>query len=97
MLLAFRRSRVVPGSEKLEKWLLDHGIRPLIAHPERNRQIMRDALLLETFLDLGCRLQVTAGQSSETYARCSCDNSGEATAEPGKPHSTERIIRTSCI
>ncbi|GEM_PF-1819850 len=61
MLLAFRRSRVVPGSEKLEKWLLDHGIRPLIAHPECNRQIMRDALLLETFLDLGCRLQVTAG------------------------------------
>jgi protein-tyrosine phosphatase len=61
MLLEFPHSHLVPGSEKLAKWLLDHGIRPLIAHPERNRQIMRDASLLEPFLDMGCWLQVTAG------------------------------------
>jgi protein-tyrosine phosphatase len=61
MLLEFPHSHVIPGSQKLAKWLLGHGIRPLIAHPERNRQIMRDGSLLQPFLDLGCWLQVTGG------------------------------------
>ena len=61
MLLEFPHSHVIPGSEKLAKWLLRHGIRPLIAHPERNRQIMRDCSVLQPFIDLGCWLQVTGG------------------------------------
>ncbi|HEY6131290.1 MAG TPA: CpsB/CapC family capsule biosynthesis tyrosine phosphatase [Halioglobus sp.] len=61
LLLEFPHSHVIPGSEKLAKWLLNHGIRPLIAHPERNKQIMRDVSLLQPFIDLGCWLQVTAG------------------------------------
>ena len=61
LLLEFPHSHVIPGSEKLVEWLLDRGIRPLIAHPERNKQIMKDISLLQPFLDRGCWLQLTAG------------------------------------
>jgi protein-tyrosine phosphatase len=61
MLLEFPHGHVIPGSHKLAQWLLDRGIRPMIAHPERNRQIMKDASQLQPFIDLGCWLQVTAG------------------------------------
>jgi protein-tyrosine phosphatase len=61
MLLEFPHGQVIPGSLKLAQWLLERGIRPLIAHPERNRQIMKDVSQLQPFIDLGCWLQVTAG------------------------------------
>jgi protein-tyrosine phosphatase len=61
MLLEFPHGHIIPGSEKLVKWLLRRGIRPLIAHPERNRQVMRDISCLQPFLDMGCLLQLTAG------------------------------------
>jgi protein-tyrosine phosphatase len=61
MLLEFPHNRMIPGSEKLAQWLLNRGIRPLIAHPERNKQLMKDAAQLEPFLELGCWLQITAG------------------------------------
>lgn len=61
MLLEFPHGHVIPGSHKLAEWLLAHGIRPMIAHPERNRQIMKDASQLQPFIDAGCWLQVTAG------------------------------------
>jgi protein-tyrosine phosphatase len=61
MLLEFPHGQVIPGSEKLAQWLLDQGIRPMIAHPERNRQIMKNVSQLQPFITLGCWLQVTAG------------------------------------
>jgi protein-tyrosine phosphatase len=61
VLLEFPHGHVIPGSEKLVQWLLARGIRPLIAHPERNKQIMKDPAVLSGFIDLGCWLQVTAG------------------------------------
>ncbi len=61
MLLEFPHSHLIPGSDKLTQWLLDQGIRPLIAHPERNTQIMKDASQLQPFIDAGCWLQLTAG------------------------------------
>lgn len=61
MLLEFPHGQIVPGSENLARWLLKQGVRPLIAHPERNRQLMRNVDQLQPFLDLGCWLQITAG------------------------------------
>jgi len=61
MLLEFPHGHLIPGGEKLALWLLEQGIRPLIAHPERNKQIMKDASQLQPFIDAGCWLQVTAG------------------------------------
>lgn len=61
MLLEFPHSHVPIGADKLVEWLLKQGIRPMIAHPERNKDIMRSVDKLLPFVRLGCLLQVTAG------------------------------------
>lgn len=61
MLLEFPHSHILPGSDKLIRWLLQRNILPLIAHPERNKEVMRDLSRLQEFVQMGCLLQVTAG------------------------------------
>ncbi|MDP2227278.1 MAG: CpsB/CapC family capsule biosynthesis tyrosine phosphatase [Moraxellaceae bacterium] len=61
MLLEFPHSHLPPGSDKLVRWLLQRDIIPLIAHPERNKDVMRDLARLHEFVQLGCLFQVTAG------------------------------------
>ena len=61
LLLEFPHGHMIPGSEQLARWLIDRGICPVIAHPERNRAIMRDRDLLNPLLEAGCLLQITAG------------------------------------
>lgn len=61
MLLEFPHGHIIPGSDKLVRWLLARKVRPLIAHPERNRQSMKDPGLLQPFVEMGCWLQLTAG------------------------------------
>jgi len=61
MLLEFPHGHIIPGSDKLVAWLLQRNIRPLIAHPERNRQLMKHPSQLLPFIDAGCWLQLTAG------------------------------------
>lgn len=71
MLLEFPHGHLIPGSEKLVQWLVERGVRPLIAHPERNKQVMRDASRLQPFLELGCWLQITAGSILGSFGeRC---------------------------
>lgn len=61
MLLELPHSHVPVGADRLVEWLLKLGIRPMIAHPERNKDIMRSVDKLFPFVRLGCLLQVTAG------------------------------------
>lgn len=61
MLLEFPHGHIPVGSDKFVAWLLKNRIRPLIAHPERNKQIMDDVNKLTHFVAMGCMLQVTAG------------------------------------
>jgi protein-tyrosine phosphatase len=67
MLLEFPHGHIIPGSDKLVQWLLKRGIRPLIAHPERNKQVMKNLQQLRPFLDAGCWLQVTAGAITGSF------------------------------
>ena len=60
LLLEFPYDHIPPGSDKMIKWLFDRNIVPMIAHPERNRDILRKISKLQTFVDAGCLLQVTA-------------------------------------
>jgi len=59
MLLEFPHTHIVPGTDKLVAWLIRNGIRPLIAHPERNREINAHPEKLKPFLDQGCMAQIT--------------------------------------
>src|ERR1035437_533698 len=61
ILLEFPHGHIPVGSEKLVDWLLQHQIRPIIAHPERNKDIIRNWRKIAPFVSMGCWLQVTAG------------------------------------
>ena len=59
-LMEFPHNQVPAGSINLIQWLLQHNALPMIAHPERNRELQGDICKLEPFLDAGCLVQVTA-------------------------------------
>jgi protein-tyrosine phosphatase len=60
MLLELPHSHVPVGADKLVAWLLGRNIRPMIAHPERNKDILRTPAKLLPFVREGCLLQLTA-------------------------------------
>ena len=67
LLLELPHSHIPPGSDKLVKWFQQQGIRPMIAHPERNKDILRDFSKLTPFVQLGCLFQVTAGSVAGNF------------------------------
>lgn len=67
LLLEFPHSHVPVGADKLVAWLLRQQVRPMIAHPERNKDILRSVDKLLPFVRMGCLLQVTAGAVAGTF------------------------------
>src|SRR5450755_984840 len=61
ILLEFPHSQITPGADKLIERLLKQRIRPLIAHPERNQDVIRDLSTIKPLVNMGCFLQITAG------------------------------------
>ena len=61
LLLEMPHSHVPPGIDALIKWLLKNGVQPLIAHPERNRELMAEQHKFNWLKRTGCKFQVTAG------------------------------------
>lgn len=61
LLLEFPHGEIPFGAERLTQWLMDRNVAPLIAHPERNKGVMRTPSRLKAFIDQGCLLQVTGG------------------------------------
>src|ERR1035437_2353068 len=71
VLLEFPDSHILPGSDKLAAWLLSRKIRPMIAHPERNKEVMRNIDAIAPFVQMGCWLQLTAGSLTGVFGpRC---------------------------
>ena len=60
LLLEFPHSHIPLGADNLARKLLDNKIRPIIAHPERNRDVINDLGKIQLFLEMGCLLQLTA-------------------------------------
>ena len=61
ILLEFPHSHLLLGADKLVSWLLARRIRPLIAHPERNKEVIRSVEKMAPFVSSGCLLQLTGG------------------------------------
>lgn len=61
VLLEMPHSHIPPGLIQLLGWLAKKNIRPMIAHPERNKDIMRDFDQIKPLVQAGCLFQVTAG------------------------------------
>lgn len=60
MLLEFPDGQIPVGALNAVHYLQHRGITPMIAHPERNKDVMRDHLRMRPFVDAGCLLQLTA-------------------------------------
>ncbi|MHB0971444.1 MAG: tyrosine-protein phosphatase [Thermoanaerobaculia bacterium] len=61
LLVEFPVTTLPSNAEALIHELVVEGVVPLLAHPERNLVIMRDVTILERFVALGARVQLTAG------------------------------------
>ncbi len=61
MLLELPHSHIPPGTEKLISWMRGRNIQPLIAHPERNKDVLRKLDKIRPFVEMECLLQLTAG------------------------------------
>lgn len=61
LLLEFPHGDLPFGAERLTQWLVARSIVPMIAHPERNKTLLRHPARLKPFLEQGCLLQLTAG------------------------------------
>jgi len=75
LLLELPHSHIPSGTDQLIKWLQKNEITPMIAHPERNRDIMADYHKFNMLYELDCLFQVTAaslcghfGDVSQTIA-----------------------------
>jgi len=67
ILLEFPHDAIPPGSAELVNWLLNAGIRPVIAHPERNKDVQRKLSKIEPFVKAGCLLQLTAASLTGVF------------------------------
>ena len=60
-LIELPDGQIPVGTDKLMGMMMDRGITPLMAHPERNKAVMEQPTRLEALRRLGCKFQVTAG------------------------------------
>jgi protein-tyrosine phosphatase len=60
VLLEMPDGHIPLGTEKLLAWLLQRGVQPVIAHPERNRAVRDQPTLALELVKQGAQLQITA-------------------------------------
>ncbi len=69
MLLEFPQTTLPPGAMETVRWLITHGILPVIAHPERNKAVIKNYKIIKPFVDAGCLLQITAASLQGNLGR----------------------------
>ncbi|NOY69175.1 MAG: hypothetical protein GXP53_06735 [Deltaproteobacteria bacterium] len=69
ILLDFPVDYVPINSKELFFELLVNGLKPIIAHPERNQSIIRDPEKLFSLLDTNVHVQITAGSLTGLFGR----------------------------
>jgi len=77
LLLEFPHSHVPAGADKLVRWLIQRNVLPMIAHPERNRDVQANPSVLAPFRRMDCLFQLTAssitGELGERHQQCAID------------------------
>ena len=67
LLLEMPHSHILLGSENLIKWLLKRKIKPIIAHPERNKELQKNVRKAAELVQLGCDFQLTSASISGKF------------------------------
>lgn len=60
LLVEFSERSIPKTTRQIFSGMLDAGIRPVITHPERNSLLQKRAGELDSWVELGCTVQVTA-------------------------------------
>lgn len=76
-LLEFPSMVVPPNVINILKMFIDHGLTPVITHPERNPYLYRRTKLLEEMTGLGCPIQITAGSLTGLFGEVVQQVAGE--------------------
>ncbi|MEM9605415.1 MAG: CpsB/CapC family capsule biosynthesis tyrosine phosphatase [Pseudomonadota bacterium] len=83
-LLEFPHAAVPIESRNVIRWLVTRGVVPLIAHPERNLEIMQSYHRVTELADLGCLFQLTAASMSGGFG-------------PGAQKTGARMVRDGLV
>lgn len=67
LLVEFNEYSIPPSMDQTLHEIQLLGLRPIITHPERNAILRADADRLETWVRLGCYVQVTAGSLTGVF------------------------------
>lgn len=67
LLLELPYQGIPPETPHFVKWLLKNDICPLIAHPERNKGVLRNFNQVFSLARMGCLFQVTAGSVTGAF------------------------------
>jgi protein-tyrosine phosphatase len=84
MLVEFPQLTAPVGAETLFYKLLLQGVRPILVHPERNRQIQNDPSLVAKFIERGVLSQVTAMSVTGEFG-------------PAAKACAETLLRHNCV
>ena len=68
VLLELPHSHIPAGADKLIAWFIRNNIQPIIAHPERNRDILADFNKAHWLKGKGVLFQLTAGALTGTFS-----------------------------
>ena len=69
LLVEFPLTGIPGDAESILAGLLEEGYLPVIAHPERYREIQQDPDLLTDLIELGCLTQLNAGSLTGRHGR----------------------------
>ncbi|GAA5217708.1 hypothetical protein GCM10025776_23470 [Corallincola platygyrae] len=67
MLLELPYSHIPPGTDNLLNWLHKNNVKTMIAHPERNREIISNPSAIKQLKLGGTMFQLTVGSFSEMF------------------------------
>lgn len=74
-LIEFSSDRVPSNAKQVLQELIDDGITPVIALPERNHELSSDLHLLYELVQMGCLSQITTSSYSDYYGETLVANS----------------------
>jgi protein-tyrosine phosphatase len=67
VLIEWPRLAIPPGTGRVIRWIRDQGYRPVVAHPERYSNILRQPDMVRSWRDAGAFLQVNYGSLVGRY------------------------------